>query len=83
MELLSVVAVENVQQAEKEKATIVQLQCLKCQAEFSQPPSLSEQDVYQRYQDKMEKEHTVGKKKSGNKVFTQPGYFESQTSCVI
>lgn len=70
LELLSRIAVENERQAEKEKTAIVQLQCLKCQAEFSQPQSkkllraLSEPDVYHEYQHKTKKEHAVGKKKS-------------------
>ncbi|XP_060775069.1 serine/threonine-protein kinase 11-interacting protein isoform X2 [Neoarius graeffei] len=64
LELLCRVAVENEQQAEKEKTAVVRLQCLKCQAEFFQSPSknlvcaLSEPGVYQ---DKTtEKEHTAG-----------------------
>ncbi|XP_058259397.1 serine/threonine-protein kinase 11-interacting protein isoform X2 [Hemibagrus wyckioides] len=66
LELLSRIAVENEHQAEKEKTAIVQLQCLKCQAEFSQPQSkklmraLSEPDVYHEYQDRTKKEHAVG-----------------------
>ncbi|XP_060775072.1 serine/threonine-protein kinase 11-interacting protein isoform X5 [Neoarius graeffei] len=63
LELLCRVAVENEQQAEKEKTAVVRLQCLKCQAEFFQSPSknlvcaLSEPGVYQ---DKTtEKEHTA------------------------
>lgn len=70
LELLSRIAVENERQGEKEKTAIVQLQCLKCQAEFSQPRSkkllqtLSEPDVYHEYQDKTMKEHAVGKKES-------------------
>ncbi|XP_060724495.1 serine/threonine-protein kinase 11-interacting protein isoform X2 [Tachysurus vachellii] len=66
LELLSRIAVENEHQGEKEKTAIVQLQCLKCQAEFSQPQSkkllqtLSEPDVYHEYQDKTMKEHAVG-----------------------
>ncbi|KAK3557083.1 hypothetical protein QTP70_024751, partial [Hemibagrus guttatus] len=66
LELLSRIAVENERQAEKEKTAIVQLQCLKCQAEFSQPQSknlmraLSEPDVYHEYQDKTKKEHAAG-----------------------
>ncbi|XP_026801367.2 serine/threonine-protein kinase 11-interacting protein [Pangasianodon hypophthalmus] len=66
LELLSRVAAENERQAEKVKTENARLQCLKCQAEFSQPPSknlmsaLSEPDVYHGLQDKTEKEHTAG-----------------------
>lgn len=67
LELLSKVAEENEQQAENEKTAAVQLQCLKCQAEFFQPPcknlmrASSEPD--DGYQYKAEKTHIAGKKK--------------------
>ncbi|KAF4083613.1 hypothetical protein AMELA_G00144120 [Ameiurus melas] len=65
LELLSKVAVENEQQAENEKTAVVQLQCLKCQAEFFQPPcknlmlASSEPDVCHGYQYKAEKKHNA------------------------
>ncbi|KAF5889974.1 serine/threonine-protein kinase 11-interacting protein, partial [Clarias magur] len=64
LELLSKVALENEQQADKEKTATVRLQCLKCHAEFAQVPSnnlirgRAESDVYYRYPDKTEKERT-------------------------
>ncbi|XP_046723866.1 serine/threonine-protein kinase 11-interacting protein isoform X2 [Silurus meridionalis] len=64
LELLSRVATENEQQAEKERTAVILLQCLKCQGEFSQPPSkkdaLPKPDVHHRYQGKREKEHAAG-----------------------
>ncbi|KAI5613477.1 serine/threonine-protein kinase 11-interacting protein isoform X1, partial [Silurus asotus] len=64
LELLSRVATENERQAEKKKTAAILLQCLKCQVEFSQPPSqknaLSKPGVHHRYHGKREKEQTAG-----------------------
>ncbi|XP_053353628.1 serine/threonine-protein kinase 11-interacting protein isoform X2 [Clarias gariepinus] len=66
LELLSKIALENEQQADKGKTATVRLQCLKCQAEFAQVPFKNLirgrviSDVHHRYPDMTEKERTAG-----------------------